>query len=128
MKPGVSLCKHLRAPELAALPIDPDDVLDWQDGPVTAFAICAECGEPALLERVEGERGGRVWVYAVAGIERESLGVYRRDVMRGSCDPSRLERETEALLSSAGPVERLLTVDLETHAVLGSAAPPAGLS
>ena len=127
LKPEVDLCEHLRAGAPAELSIDPDDILDWYDGPVTAVARCSRCSQLGLLGMLDWSRSHRVRIFALAGLEAQALAVYRRDVERGSCDPSRMERETAALLSSAGPVERLVAWDVHTSEVVASATRPGDL-
>lgn len=126
MKSDVALCEHLSSLELAELPVGSRDVLDWSDGPVTAIARCPACPRLGLLEMLDWSRSHRVRIYALAGLEPESLAVYQRNAARGSCDPSRLEQETAALLAAAGRVERLIALDVDGNAVLRAVPPPAG--
>ena len=107
--------------------IEPDDVLEWDDGPVVAVARCAVCGGAALLELLDWNATRRVRIYAFAGIDAAAIALLRRNRERGSCDLQRQAREIEALLFSAGPVERIVALDVETRAVLASAARPAAL-
>jgi hypothetical protein len=125
LKSDVTLCAHLASRDLAALPIGSRDILEWYDGPVTAVARCPECSQLGLLELLDWSRGHRIRIYALAGLESESLAVYQRNAARGSCDPGRFEQETAALLACAGPVQRLIVLDLDGNAVLWSAPPPA---
>jgi hypothetical protein len=122
MNPDVALCRHLASPALAALRIEPDDVIEWDGGPVLAVARCAVCGGAALLELLDWSATRRVRVFASSGIDPEAIALFVRNRERGSCDLQRQARETEALLFSAGPVERILALDVETRAVLASAA------
>jgi hypothetical protein len=123
MKPDVRLCAHLSTVKPSSLRIDPADIVDWEDGPVTAIASCAECSQLAVLEMLDWSRSHRVRIFAVSGLEARSLATYRRNTDRGSCDPRRLEQETAALFASAGPVERIAAIDSEGDAVLGTATP-----
>jgi hypothetical protein len=123
VNPNVRLCEHLAAPELTSLRIEPDDVFDWSEGPVTAIASCSRCTQLGVLELLDWSRSQRVRIFALSGLEPEPLASYRRDVTRGSCDPARLAQETAALFAAAGPVERLVAIDLERNAVLASAVP-----
>lgn len=121
MNPDLALCAHLTSPMLASLSIEPDDVLDWDDGPVVMVARCAVCNGTALLELLDWSPSRRVRVYAIAAMDPAALALYQRNRARGSCDLQRSVLEGEALLSSAGPVERLVALDVETRAVLCSA-------
>ncbi|HTO53170.1 MAG TPA: hypothetical protein VMR50_07265 [Myxococcota bacterium] len=123
MNPEVQLCEHLRARDPASLRIEPDDIFDWSDGPVTAIARCARCPQLGVLELLDWSRSRRVRIFALSGLEPEPLALYRRDVTRGSCDPARLAQETAALFAAAGPVERIVAIELERNAVLGSVVP-----
>jgi hypothetical protein len=127
MDPGVSLCEHLRSPTLGELPIDPADVLDWSDGPVTAVARCRACGGAALLEMLDWSRSRRVRIFALSALAADAFGLYRRNLERGSCDATRARREAEALLSAAGPVERLVALDLDESRIVRGVARPADL-
>jgi hypothetical protein len=68
-----------------------------------------------------------VRVFALAGIERAAVALFHRNRERGSCDPSRADRELETLFASAGAVERVIAVDVEGNAVLATEPRPAGL-
>jgi len=129
VKPDVALCPHLGSASPLPLAVAPDDVLAWHDGPVTAVAGCTRCPRRGLLEMLDEGSGGAtgVRIYALAGLEPEAWSVYRRNVRSGSCDLGRAARETEALLSAAGPVQRLVALDVATGAVLAAAPPPPGL-
>lgn len=117
-KPETRLCPHLAALDLAELPIDPADILDWQHGPVTAVVRCVRCPQLGFLERLEPDRSAATRRFALSGLDPEAFALYRRDVERGSCDPGRLARETHALYTSAGRVERLVTLRVADGAVL----------
>lgn len=128
MNPNVRLCSHLAGPDLTEVVIDPAGVFVWQDGPITAIAECPRCDGIGLLDMLDWGARGRVRIYALSALEREPLALYRRNTTKGSCDVARFQHETEALLSLAGPVERLIAVDADRHRVLASASPPAGFS
>lgn len=127
MRDDVSLCAHLRG-ERPALAIAPDGVLEWLDGPITAVARCVRCGGLALLELLDWSEDRRVRIYAAAGLDAEPLAVYRRNARGATCDPSRLDRETAALLACAGPVERLLALATDESEARASAPPPRGFT
>lgn len=127
MNPDLALCPHLTSPMLASLSIEPDDVLDWDAGPIVAVARCAVCHAMALLELLDWSPSRRVRVYTIAAMDAGALALYQRNRVRGSCDLQRSVHEGEALLFSAGPVERLVALDVETRAVLASAARSADL-
>lgn len=126
MNPRVCSCAHLRAPDLAELIIEPAGIFVWHNGPIMAIAECPQCDGIGLLDMVDWDSHGRVRIYALSGLEREPLATYQRNTAKGSCDVARFQVETEALLSLAGPVERLIAVDVDAHRVLASVAPPAG--
>ena len=126
MNPDLRLCAHLSEPDLAELPIDPADILDWHDGPVTAVARCPLCPRLGFLELLEWDHAAGVRLFTLAGLDPQAFAIYRRDVDRGSCDPARLARETTALHSSTGPVERLVTLRVSDGALLRVETPPAG--
>ncbi|HEM46531.1 MAG TPA: hypothetical protein ENO23_05735 [Alphaproteobacteria bacterium] len=125
MNPARELCPHLASETLPALPLAPDDVLEAWDGPAVACARCAVCAEGVLLVMVAWRPGDRVRVFSLAGIDPADVAVYRRNVARGSCDLARFEQETAALHACAGPVERLVALDVDTGRVLASAPRPA---
>ena len=127
MNPDLSLCPHLRADTLAALGIDPADVLEWFDGPVSAVARCERGDGLGLLALLDWSCSHRVRIYALAAIDAAALALFRRNRERGSCDLSRADRETEAFFASAGPVERVIALDADRNAVLATAPRPAGL-
>jgi hypothetical protein len=122
---AVALCAHLASDALAALPVEPDDVLEWQDGPIAAVVRCSECGGAGLIELLDWSEGGRLRVYSLAGIAPAAVALWRRNLARGSCDLARRERELEALVASAGPVQRLVARDASSGAVRRSAPWPA---
>lgn len=127
MDPGVSLCEHLRSLALGELSIDPADVLDWSDGPVTAVARCGACTGAALLEMLDWSRSRRVRIFALSALPAGALALYRRNVERGSCDAGRVQRETEALFAAAGPVERLVALDVDGNRVVRAVERAPGL-
>ncbi len=127
MNPEVELCEHLRSVDLAELAIEADDVLDWYDGPITAIARCARCQRLGVLDMLDWSRSHRIRVFALAGLEPQPLAVYRRNVEKGSCDLGRLDGETAALCSCAGPVERLIALDVQTNTVVAAVPRPTGL-
>lgn len=103
------------------LSCEPDDVLEWHDGPVVAVARCRDCAGRALLELLDWSRSRRVRVFTLAALEADAVALFQRNRARGSCDLGRAERELEALLFSAGPVERVVALDVESHAVVATA-------
>lgn len=125
MNPALRLCAHLASSALSALPLQPDDVLDWYDGPLLAVARCADCDGAALLEFLDWRAGGRERVFAMCAIDAEAVALHARDVRRGSCDLSRAARELEALVASAGPPERLVA-RAQDGSVCASVPWPAG--
>ncbi len=127
MNPAVGLCPHLRSDALAHLAIDAAGVLEFWNGPITAVARCARCDGLGLLELLDWSRSQRVRIYALAAIEPAAVALFLRNRARGSCDLSRADREVEALLASAGRVERVLALDVDRSAVLATASPPEGL-
>jgi hypothetical protein len=111
--PARSLCAHWDGVASGEVPrISRDETLAWHDGPVTACVSCATCGASALLELLAWRPADRVRVYAVAAIDAADVALYRRNLERGSCDLARRAQETEALHACAGPVERVIAVDL----------------
>lgn len=127
MNPDLTLCRHMTSSRLASVSIDAGDVLEWDDGPVVTVARCAVCSGAALLELLDWSATRRVRVYALAGLDAAAIALFRRNQERGSCDLQRQAREFEALLFSAGPVERIVALDVETRAVLASAPRSAAL-
>ncbi len=127
MNAGVALCPHLRAEDLAFVSIDPDGVLEWWAGPVTAVGRCVRCDGLGLLELLDWSRSQRVRIYALAAIEPAAVALFLRNRERGSCDVSRADREVEALFASAGAVERVIALDVDRSAVLATAPRPEGL-
>ena len=124
MNPELSLCEHLRSLELRALPIDSADVLEWYDGPVVAVVRCHRCSGAGLVAMLGWNASHAVRVFGLAAFERQVLAIFRRNTDRGSCDASRLGREMDALLSSAGPAERLVAIDVRTNEVRAVAPYP----
>jgi hypothetical protein len=124
VNPELSLCEHLRSLELSALPIDPADILEWYDGPVVAVVRCSRCAAAGLIAMLDWNASHAVRVFGLAAFEPEALAVFLRNTQRGSCDASRLGRERYALLSSAGPAERLVAIDVQTNAVRAVAPYP----
>lgn len=125
MNPAVRLCGHLASDAVAALPVAPDDVLEWQDGPIAAVVRCAACDGAGLLELLDWSGDGRLRVYALSGLDPAAFALYRRNLARGSCDLARRQREHEALVASAGRCERLVARDAASGAVVRSAPWPA---
>jgi hypothetical protein len=118
VNPDLRLCSHLASLELTALSIAPTDILDWRDAPVVAITRCAHCECLGLLELVEWDRRTGVRTYTLAALDPKPLATYLRDLARGSCDPSRLAKEAEALLAAAGPAERRVSLSGEDGAIL----------
>ena len=105
MNPALALCEHLSSPNLRSLRVDPADILDWNDGPVLAIARCAECGALGLMERIDPSH------FALSAMEPASFAALQRATGKGSCDLTRAQKERDAFLASAGPVERTVTLD-----------------
>lgn len=124
MNSELSLCEHLRSLALSALPIDSADILDWYDGPVVAVVRCPLCAAAGLIVMLDWNASHAVRVFGLAAFEPQVLAVFRRNTDRGSCDASRLDREMYALLSSAGPAERLVAIDVGKNEVRGVAPYP----
>jgi hypothetical protein len=101
-----NLCPHLASPALTELRIAAADILEWRDAPVLAIVRCDRCDGLGLVELLEWDRPRDVRTYALSSLDPKAAAIYLRDVERGSCDPNRLAKEREALLVSAGPVER----------------------
>lgn len=128
MNPDVTLCEHLASDSLAVLAVAPDDVLEWQDGPIVAVVRCPVCGRAGLLEMLDWSDDQRVRVHALAGLDPAAFALFRRNAERGSCDLARRRHEIEALVASAGPAERLIAREAVAGAVLRSAAWPADVA
>lgn len=128
MNPDVALCEHLASDSLAALAVAPDDVLEWQDGPIVAVVRCPACGRAGLLEMLDWSDDQRLRVHALAGLDSAAFALYLRNVERGSCDLARRRREIEALVACAGPSERLVAREAIGGRVLRSSVWPAGIA
>jgi hypothetical protein len=124
VNPALSLCEHLRSFELRALPIESSDVLEWFDGPVVAVVRCQRCARAGLVAMLDWNASHGVRVFGLAAFELEVLAVFLRNTRNGSCDVSRLGRERHALLSSAGPAERLVAIDVAANEVRAVAPYP----
>lgn len=124
MNPAIALCEHLASDALPRVEMAPADVLDWYDGPVVAVVRCSRCRALALFVMLDWSLGHDLRIFAAAALEAEALEIFRRDAQRGSCDVTRPDREVHALLSAAGPAERLVAVDVASGAVRASAASP----
>ena len=124
MNSELSLCEHLRSLELSTLPIDSADVLEWYDGPVVAVVRCQSCAAAGLIAMLDWSASHAVRVFGLAAFEPQVLAVFLRNTQRGSCDASRLGREMYALLSSTGPAERLVAIDVGTNEVRAVAPYP----
>jgi hypothetical protein len=124
VNPELSLCEHLRSLVLPTLPIDPADILEWYDGPVVAVVRCQRCAVAGLVAMLDWNASHSVRVFGLAAFEPQVLAIFWRNTDRGSCDASRLGREMHALLSSAGPAERLLAIDVRTNEVRAVAPYP----
>ena len=108
--------------------IRPDDVIEWYDGPVIAAVRCPRCDSCAILELVDWEPPHRVRIYAMRPVSRDALDLYFRDLVRGSCDPSRRESELHALLCAAGAPARIVAYDGAGRAPIASQPFPVGVS
>ncbi|MCB1693051.1 MAG: hypothetical protein KDI19_09815 [Pseudomonadales bacterium] len=82
---------------------------DWQ-GPVEFISRCTGCGRFALL-RLLYWTGVRLdtRVFAVSLLGNEAAGTFLHDMETGYCDLQRHAAELMALVSSAGPIERVVT-------------------
>jgi hypothetical protein len=124
VNPGLSLCEHLRSLGLRSLPIESADVLEWFDGPVVAVVRCRDCTGAGLVAMLDWNASHTVRVFGLAAFELQVLAVFLRNTRNGSCDVSRLGRERYALLSSAGPAERLVAIDVAANEVRAVAPYP----
>ena len=128
MNPAVGLCEHLASDSLAALAVAPDDVLEWQDGPIVAVVRCPICGGAGLLEMLDWSDDQRLRVHALAGLDPAAFALFRRNAERGSCDLARRERELESLVASSGPPQRLVAREAIAGGVVRSTAWPDGVA
>jgi hypothetical protein len=128
MREALSLCAHLAAlaPGDVLRAPAPDEILEWYDGAVDAVVRCAECGACGWLSLLDWNRARPPRIYALAPLRAEDVALYVRNRARGSCDAARLRAELDALVASAGPFERLVALDPDSHRVL--AAEPLAVS
>ena len=113
-----SLCEHLCSEEIPGFAIQPKDILEWDDGPITAAVRCSKCDACALLELVDRDASHRIRTFAMRPLSRAALELYLRDLERGSCDPSRLEAERHALLCAAGAPARTVAYDVDARTLV----------
>lgn len=124
MDPSRSLCAHLGSAPLERLAVPAECIVEPFDGAATACVTCPVCGAAAFLELIAWRPTDRVRIYALAGIDAADVALFRRNRDRGSCDLARLEQEAAALQAAAGPVERLIAIDLQDHRVVATCPRP----
>jgi len=126
VRPELTLCSHLGAVAAGAAPftLAPEEILDWDDGPVEAVVRCRSCDGCAWLRLVERDPHRRVQRFALAAIRGEDVALYFRNRARGSCDASRARAELEALAACTGPVERHVTLRHGTLEIVAVAEHP----
>ncbi|HTO06802.1 MAG TPA: hypothetical protein VMR86_07060 [Myxococcota bacterium] len=116
------MCEHLGS----GVALRPDDILEWQDGPVSAALRCSQCDSCALLECLDLDERGQIRVFAMSPLTRAALDLYLRNVAKGSCDPSRAKAEWQALLASAGRPRHLVAYDVGIGRMISIRAFPEG--
>ena len=123
MRAGLALCSHLAglAPGAAPFTVAPGEILDWYDGPVEAVARCRSCGACGWLQLLDWDPRRPLRIFALAAIREADVALYLHDVARGSCDVARARAELEALAASAGPVERIVALELPELRVVATA-------
>ena len=128
MRSDLALCPHLAEAAAGATPftLAPEEMLEFDDGPVEAVVRCRACAGCGWLHRVERDPRQRLSVYALAALRAEDAALYFRNVARGSCDAGRARAEREALAACSGPFERLVTLHADTLALVAVAAYPQG--
>lgn len=126
MRTDLALCRHLAgaAAGMAPFTLAPEEILEFDGGPVEAVVRCRLCAGCGWLHRVERDPRQRLSVYALAALRPEDAALYFRNVARGSCDAGRARAEREALAACTGPFERLVTLRADTLALVAVAAHP----
>jgi hypothetical protein len=123
----LALCPHLARAAPGEPPFETSLVLDAHGAATDAVVRCRHCAGTALLRLLDWAGPDlRLRVYSLAPVAEAHAALLRRDLARGSCDLARPGRELEAFLACAGPVERILALDVHENRLLASAAPPAG--
>jgi len=128
MRSDRALCPHLAAPLLGRAPftLAPDEIVEWQDGPVEAVVRCRSCGACGWLRLVERDPQQELRIFALAALRSDDVALYFRNRARGSCDVGRARAELEALAASAGPFELLVALNPDTTELGAVAAYPPG--
>ena len=123
MRSDRALCPHLAgaAPGLAPFTLAPEEIVEWRDGPVEAVVRCRACGACGWLQLVDRDPQR---TFALAALRSDDVALYFHDRARGSCDVGRGGAELEALAASAGPFERLVTLNAEMSELVAVAAHP----
>jgi len=124
-----ALCTHLAAavPGPAPFTLAPDEIVEWQDGPVEAVVRCRACGACGWLRLVDREPQQELRTFALAALRSDDAALYFHNRARGSCDVGRAGAELEALAASAGPFELLVALNLETNELVAVTAYPPGI-
>jgi hypothetical protein len=130
MRSDRSLCPHLAAalPGRAPFTLAPDEIVEWQDGPVEAVVRCRSCGACGWLQLVDRDPHQALRIFALAALRSDDAALYFRNRARGSCDVGRARAEFEALAGSTGPFELLVALNLDTTELVGVAAYPPELA
>ena len=129
MRSDRALCLHLAAavPGPAPFALAPDEIVAWQDGPVEAVVRCRTCGACGWLHRVDRDPQQGLRSFALAALRIDDVALYFRNRARGSCDVGRGRTELEALAASAGPLERLVTLNAGMSELVAVASQPVTL-
>jgi hypothetical protein len=124
MRSDLALCAHLAAavPGAAPFTLAPDEIVAWWDGPVEAVVRCRSCGACGWLQLVDRDPQQELRMFALAALRTDDVALYFRDRARGSCDVGRARAELEALAASAGPFERLVTLNEEASELVAVTA------
>lgn len=115
MRSELALCPHLAAMAVGAVAftLAPDEILEFDGGPVEAVVRCRSCGACGWLQLVDREPSAGLRIFALAALRADDVALYFRNRARGSCDVARGRAELEALVACAGPFERVLALDCE---------------
>ena len=124
MRPDRALCPHLAGalPSPAPFALAPDEIVEWRDGPVEAVVRCRACGACGWLRLVERDAQRGLRSFALAALRIDDVALYFRNRARGSCDAARERAELDALVASAGPFERLVTLNAGMSELVAVAA------